>query len=139
MIRGLIFARGLGMGFTFVAIQAASYARIAPADNGRASAIFATQRQMAIAVGVAVVATILSSFTTLSGVPVDVQRALEGYHWAFAVSAALAFVAGLFALTIRDSDAADSMHARIEPLRSLNRADRGRWRRTTRACPGRRG
>ena len=112
VIRALIFARGLGMGFTFVAIQAASYARIAPADNGRASAIFATQRQMAIAVGVAVVATILSSFTTLSGVPVDVQRALDGYHWTFAVSAALALVAGLFALAIRDSDAADSMHAR---------------------------
>jgi EmrB/QacA subfamily drug resistance transporter len=112
VIRGLIFARGVGMGFTFVAIQAASYARIAPADNGRASAIFSTQRQMAVAFGVAVTATVLSSFTTLSGVPTDLGRALDGYHWTFASAAALALIAAVFALGIRDVDAAPSMHRR---------------------------
>jgi EmrB/QacA subfamily drug resistance transporter len=110
IIRGLIFTRGVGMGFTFVAVQAASYARIAPADNGRASAIFSTQRQMAIAVGVAVMATVLSSFTTLSGVPTDLTRAIEGYHWAFGIAAGFALVAAVLALGIRDADAASSMH-----------------------------
>ena len=43
-----MFFRGLSMGFTFVSSQAASYAEIAPADNGRASAIFSTQRQMSV-------------------------------------------------------------------------------------------
>ncbi|MGI9051457.1 MAG: MFS transporter [Ilumatobacteraceae bacterium] len=112
VIRGLIFARGLGMGFTFVAIQAASYARIVPADNGRASAIFSTQRQMAIAIGVAVMATVLTSFTTLSETPTDLPRALDGYHWTFAVGAAFALIAALIATRINDADAADSMHAR---------------------------
>ena len=59
-IRTLVFVRGLGMGLTFVAVQAASYARIAPADNGRAAAIFSTQRQIGIAIGVAVMATVLA-------------------------------------------------------------------------------
>ena len=113
VIRGLIFARGLGMGFTFVAIQAASYARVASADNGRASAIFSTQRQMAIAIGVAVMATVLTSFTTLSEAPTDVQRALDGYRWTFAVGAATALVAALIATRINDADAAASMHPRL--------------------------
>ena len=65
IVRGLLFARGLAMGFTFVAVQTASYARIAPSDNGRASAIFATQRQMSVSIGVALMATVLSGFTPL--------------------------------------------------------------------------
>ncbi|MGZ4768797.1 MAG: DHA2 family efflux MFS transporter permease subunit, partial [Ilumatobacteraceae bacterium] len=40
LIRGLMFGRGLGMGFAFVPMQAASYATIDPSQNGRASSIF---------------------------------------------------------------------------------------------------
>ena len=47
-IRIIMFLRGFAMGFCFVSSQAASYAEIKPADNGRASAIFSTQRQMAV-------------------------------------------------------------------------------------------
>ncbi|MGZ7011411.1 MAG: DHA2 family efflux MFS transporter permease subunit, partial [Ilumatobacteraceae bacterium] len=39
LIRGLMFGRGLGMGFAFVPMQAASYATIDPSQNGRASSI----------------------------------------------------------------------------------------------------
>ena len=53
------------MGFAFVSVQAASYAEIPPADNGRASAIFSTQRQMSVSIGIALMATVLASFTTL--------------------------------------------------------------------------
>ena len=109
LIRGLLFARGLGMGFTFVAVQAASYARIAPADNGRASAIFATQRQMSVSIGVALMATVLSGFTSLTATPADPQRALEGYRWTFAVATVLAVIGAIVATRIRDEDAAVSM------------------------------
>ena len=68
-IRIMMFARGLCMGFAFVPMQAASYATIAPADNGRASSIFSTQRQVAVSIGVAILASILSSYMSLSQPP----------------------------------------------------------------------
>jgi EmrB/QacA subfamily drug resistance transporter len=112
VVRILVFARGLGMGFTFVAVQAAGYARIAPADNGRASAIFSTQRQMAVSIGVALSATVLSAFTSLTAAPADPQQALEGYRWSFVVSTMLAAFAALAALRINDEDAAATMAPR---------------------------
>jgi EmrB/QacA subfamily drug resistance transporter len=112
IIRGLLLARGLGMGFTFVAVQAASYARIAPSDNGRASAIFATQRQMSVSIGVALMATVLSAFTSLTATPSDPQRALEGYRWTFAAATVLAVIGAIVATRIRDEDAAVSMAPR---------------------------
>lgn len=112
-IRVLIFLRGLAMGFCFVASQAASYAEIQPADNGRASAIFSTQRQMSVSIGVALMATVLSSFTTLSAAPTDIDRALTGYHWTFAVCVGLSLVAAVLAFVlIHDEDARETMHAR---------------------------
>ncbi len=112
IVRALLFARGLAMGFTFVAVQTASYARIAPSDNGRASAIFSTQRQMSVSIGVALMATVLSGFTPLTAAPSDPQRALEGYHWSFAVSTVLALIATAIATRIRDEDAAATMYSR---------------------------
>ena len=112
-IRGAIFLRGFAMGFTFVSVQTASYAQIPPADNGRASAIFSTQRQMSVSIGIALMATVLTSFTTLSAAPTDPQAALTGYHWTFALAAGLALMAAFVAfLTIRDSDAAATMQPR---------------------------
>jgi EmrB/QacA subfamily drug resistance transporter len=112
-IRVIVFLRGLAMGFCFVPSQAASYAEIAPADNGRASAIFSTQRQMSTSIGVALMATVLSSFTTLSAAPSDPERALTGYHWTFAVCVALALTAAvLAAVMIHDEDASATMLAK---------------------------
>jgi EmrB/QacA subfamily drug resistance transporter len=115
-IRIIIFLRGFAMGFCFVSSQAASYAEIQPSDNGRASALFSTQRQMAVSIGVALMATVLSSFTTLSAAPTDRDRALTGYHWTFAVCVALALTSALLAfLFIRDEDARETMLARRRP------------------------
>jgi hypothetical protein len=75
------------MGFCFVSSQAASYAEIAPKDNGRASALFTMQRQ--VSMGIALMATVEASFTTLTATPSDPQRALTGYHWTFALCAGL--------------------------------------------------
>lgn len=112
-IRLIMLLRGFAMGWCFVSSQAASYSEIAPSDNGRASAIFSTQRQMSVSFGIALMATVLSSFTTLSAAPVDRDRALVGYHWTFVVCAGLALVSAVFAyLLIRDEDAAATMHAR---------------------------
>ncbi len=111
-IRGGMFVRGLCMGFAFVPMQAATYATIKPADNGRASSLFSTQRQMAVSVGVAILATVIASFTTLVGPPPDPARAVTGYRVAFLVAAGLAFVSGLFAaIFVRDKDAAPSLDA----------------------------
>jgi EmrB/QacA subfamily drug resistance transporter len=109
VIRSLLFLRGFAMGFTFVAVQAASYARIVPADNGRASAIFSTQRQMAVSLGIALMSTILASFAPLGRVPDDPVEALTGYRWAFAAATGLALIAAALATRIRDEDAAATM------------------------------
>ena len=112
-VRAIVFLRGLSMGFCFVSSQAASYAEILPADNGRASAIFSTQRQMSVSIGVALMATVLASFTTLTGTPTDPQRALTGYHWTFAICVALALIGAVLAwMMIHDRDAEATMLAR---------------------------
>lgn len=120
-IRVIIFARGVAMGFCFVASQAASYAEIAPADTGRASAIFSTQRQMAVTMGVALTATVLSSFTTLSATPPDPVRALTGYHWTFALCVGLAVASAVLAFTlIHDADARATMRRPDHPADSIS-------------------
>ncbi|MEJ7721042.1 MAG: MFS transporter [Ilumatobacteraceae bacterium] len=75
-VRTVMFARGLGMAFSFVPMQAATYANITPADTGRASAIYSTQRQVAAALGVAGLATIWQTFSRSDGT-------LGGYHAGF--------------------------------------------------------
>jgi EmrB/QacA subfamily drug resistance transporter len=111
-IRGLVFLRGFCMGFAFVPMQAASYATIAPADNGRAASIFSTQRQVAVSVSVAILATILIRYSPGVGGTVDLAAQLhylEGFHVTFYVAAAMALVGALAALMIHDSDAAGTM------------------------------
>jgi EmrB/QacA subfamily drug resistance transporter len=114
MVRVLMFGRGLCMGFAFVPMQAASYATIAPSDNGRASALFSTQRQVAVSVGVAVLASVLSSYMSFSTPPAaaDVDRAITGFQIAFSVTVAFSFAAAAAAWFIRDSDAAGTMAVR---------------------------
>lgn len=110
VIRLFMVARGFAMGFPMVSTQAASYARITSADNGRASAIFATSRQVALSLAVAIIASSLSVFTPLVGPPPDVERAMNGYHLAFALCAALSIAAAIVAfVSVHDSDAAETM------------------------------
>ena len=114
LIRSLMFGRGLCMGFAFVPMQAASYATIDPAQNGRASSIFSTQRQVGVSLGVAIVASILAAHMSLSRAPHanEVSRALTGVRWAFGVAVILALLAALCSWFIRDEDAAATMVAR---------------------------
>jgi MFS family permease len=114
LIRSLMFGRGLCMGFAFVPMQAASYATIEPAQNGRASSIFSTQRQVGVSLGVAIVASILAAHMSLSRAPLanEVSRALTGVRWAFGVAVILALLAAVCAWFIRDEDAEATMVAR---------------------------
>ncbi len=113
-IRILLFARGLCMGYAFVPMQAACYATISPASTGRATSLFSTQRQIGVSLGVAILASVLTSHMSLSRSPLpgEVGRALTGFHIAFAVAVVFAVLASVAAFFIRDSEAAATMAPR---------------------------
>ncbi len=100
-IRLIMFGRGICMAFAFVPLQAATYANISPEDTGRASAIYSTQRQVAAALGVGVLLTVL-----LNGGQIP---ALSAYHTAFFVGAILVVLAAVTGLLIHDEDAASTI------------------------------
>ena len=111
-VRWLFLVRGFCMGFAFVPMQAATYSTIKPADNGRASSIFSTMRQVSVSVSVAVLATVLAGFTPVGRPATDVVRALRGFRASYLVAAGMTAVAALLALRINDDDAAASMNVR---------------------------
>ncbi|MFZ9629031.1 MAG: DHA2 family efflux MFS transporter permease subunit [Ilumatobacteraceae bacterium] len=119
-IRGLMLLRGFCMGFAFVPMQAASYATIPPAQNGRASSLFSTQRQVGVSFGVAVLASVLAAHMSLAQLvtPDQVDRAMRGVHLAFGLAVVFAIVAAVAAWGIRDSDAQATMVARARPARA---------------------
>jgi EmrB/QacA subfamily drug resistance transporter len=119
IIRALMFTRGAFMAFSFIPLQAATYATITPADTGRATAIYSTQRQVAAALGVATLATVLTSATQrhLAGVvgatsPAAISAQLSAFHDVFLAAAALAATGAMVSLLIRDADAARTMRPR---------------------------
>ncbi len=106
------------MSLLFIPLQTASFATIAPADTGRGSSLFATQRQVSSAVGVAILGAIL--FTTLktktaaaaaAGLTGEALRdaQLDAYHRAFLWVAIFYFVGTCVAFLVRDEDAANTM------------------------------
>jgi EmrB/QacA subfamily drug resistance transporter len=107
-IRLLMVATGAAFAFVILPQQAATFATISPADTGRASAIYNAQRQTAAALGVAVLATVLSTATGPA-----LRPSADDFHLVFLVAAGLAAIGALIALTIRDSDAAATMSPRL--------------------------
>lgn len=120
VIRFLMFGLGASMSFVFLPVQASVFARISPSDIGQASAIFTAQRQVASALGVAVLATVLS--LRMPGVEeglsdaVFADQRLTAFRTAFLFASGLAVTGVLFAFFVRDADAAGTMKAR-EPRR----------------------
>src|SRR5690606_38188123 len=107
----------MSMAFAFIPMQAASFATIAPADTGRASSLFSTQRQVGSAFGVALLATVLATRTNTlvanaaaDGDAAVLDARVSAFHQAMFASAVLAAVGIVAALFVRDSDAAPSMH-----------------------------
>jgi EmrB/QacA subfamily drug resistance transporter len=102
-LRLIMFGRGVCMAFAFVPLQAATFANITPEDTGRASAIYSTQRQVAAALGVGALLTVL-----LSGAKTAAGPVLSAYHTTFLVGAGLVVLAAITGLLIRDEDAAST-------------------------------
>ncbi len=116
-IRLLMFTRGVFMAFSFIPLQAATYSTISRPDTGRATAIYSTIRQVAAALGVATLVTVLATATQRQLVGTSTPAAataarVSAYHVVFAVAAGIAFLGALLALLVRDEDAAASMRPR---------------------------
>ncbi|MDH3753427.1 MAG: DHA2 family efflux MFS transporter permease subunit [Acidimicrobiia bacterium] len=113
VIGAVLLVRGIAMGFVFVAIQTATYATISLPDMGRATALFNTQRQAAVAVGVALAATVLSatviSLDDVASGGSTIDDRVQAFRYAFGASAVLFGIAAVFALSIRNEDAAATM------------------------------
>jgi EmrB/QacA subfamily drug resistance transporter len=117
LIRGIMLLLGLIVAQIFVPGQAAAFAKISPADTGRASTMFNTGRQVGSAIGVAALSTVLIGIGAAHAVQGVVRPDLRAYHLAFATAAAFLLVAIGFSLSIHDSDAAETMvrRGRVKP------------------------
>ena len=105
----IMFGTGASMAHVMIPMQAAAFARTAPADNGRASTVFNVQRQVGSALGVAVLASVMAAVGTTATGPAGPAPNLDAYHAAFLVAAGMALIGALAALTIRDKDAAATL------------------------------
>jgi EmrB/QacA subfamily drug resistance transporter len=117
-IRLLMISRGLGMGITFIPLQAAAFAQITPDKSGRASALYSAQRQAGAAVGVAALATILISRRNalvgeLQGAAA-LPKLVLSFHQAMMGAALMSVIGVVAAWFIRDSDAAATMVRRVK-------------------------
>ena len=103
VLRFLLFIRGFSMGFAVIPVQAAVFTNISSKETGQASSLFNTNRQVAASLGVALVGTVLFELQRLGSF-----SDTESYRIAFAVSTLLGVIAVVFALTIKNQDAAAS-------------------------------
>lgn len=102
-VRVAMFLSGFCNGGTVMAVQSAMFTHISRADTAHASAIYNTQRQASIAIGVAILTTIVAAGS----------ETLGGFHAAFAADAALAALAALAAWAlVRTDDARATMRTR---------------------------
>lgn len=120
-ICAIMFVRGAAYGAVFIPVQVATYATISSAATGRASSLFSTNRQVAQSIGVAIAVTLLvsrsqsliaaavrSAAPAARGIAAQ-HAAVYAYHDAFAATMVLAIIGVVFALMIRDEDAAATM------------------------------
>lgn len=114
-IRALIFLTGVGMAFSFISVQAASFATISSEQTGQASVLFDAQRQIGASLGIAVLSSLLSAVgLTHPGTDGIMVPNIAAYHIAFIGAAALALTAATMGLLIHDSDAASTMDSWVE-------------------------
>ena len=130
-----MIVRGVAMAFTFIPLQAATFATISSADTGRASSLFNTNRQVSAAVGVALLATVLIQRTTAhvsdavqAAGPAAAEAAaahgsLLAFHDAFFAVTLIGLVGLASTLLIRDADAAASMQG--DPLERMAMVEAG--------------
>jgi EmrB/QacA subfamily drug resistance transporter len=124
-IRGLVFLRGCFIAFNMVSMQTALFSAVPREKTGRASSLWNTTRQLAVALGVAITASVLIASLPasadaaggLAGVPPDLG--LWAFHTSIVVLAVLGGLAVFFAYQVRDPrPAAAPSTARLVPRRS---------------------
>jgi EmrB/QacA subfamily drug resistance transporter len=117
-IQLILLARGWAFALTLVPLQAATFATIRSPDTGRASAVFNANRQVAASLGVALLATVLTSrlthYGTALGSPVARDGALLAFHEAFIAAAVLAVLGTFLSLLLDDKEAARAVRQREE-------------------------
>jgi EmrB/QacA subfamily drug resistance transporter len=111
VVRVAMFGLGFCMAHIFMPTQTAAFATISSADTGRGSTLYNAVRQLGSALGIAVLGTVLAGVGTSkpSGAP-----NLAAYHTGFFVAAGLVLTAVVFALLVRDREAASTM---VRPVR----------------------
>jgi EmrB/QacA subfamily drug resistance transporter len=101
VVRGVMFLAGFANSTAFLPLQTSMFTQIAPADIGHASAIFNTQRQSALAIGVAIISTVVAGY---HGSRVD------AFHFGYFAAAAIAVMGAVTCFTmVHDADAAATM------------------------------
>ena len=105
IFRGVMFFIGVGWAYVVISLNAGLFAQVSPRDTGRATALYNAQRQLASALGVATLSTIIGTQTAAAGLAGNVTV----FRVAFFAAAGFTFVGALIALAIRDKDAASTM------------------------------
>jgi MFS family permease len=116
LIRGVMLIRGLAFGMVLVPLQAATYAKVASKDTGRATALYNVTSQVASSLGVAVAATLLTSrlshYGAVLGSPATRDGSQSAFQDVFFVVAIVGLAASAVALLIKDREARATMDAR---------------------------
>lgn len=125
--RGLLFVLGVGMAFTMVPSQTATFETISHADTANASSLISTTRQIASAAGVALVSSFLASrintrtadLGTAASPDSALGAAFTAYQDTFLMSAAFAVLgiaaSFLFRNTAAAPPAVDPTHIPASP------------------------
>jgi EmrB/QacA subfamily drug resistance transporter len=105
LFRGVMFAIGVGWAYVVISLNAGLFAQISPRDTGRATALYNAQRQLASAVGVATLSTIIGTQAGAAGLAGNVGV----FRIAFFAAAGFTCVGAIIALAIHDRDAGSTM------------------------------
>jgi EmrB/QacA subfamily drug resistance transporter len=141
LIAVLMFLVGGSVSVLNVPMQTAAFARVPRAASGHASSLFNGARQVSSALGVALLASVLSLFHAPapgSGGPGG-HHDLTAYHAAFFVAAGFAVAALVIASRIHDADAAATMAGGRDDVeepdeRAMQRGSASTPKRTSRAA-----
>ena len=105
VFRAVMFFVGVGWAYVVISMNAGVFAQISPHDTGRATALYNAQRQLAAALGVATLSTIIGTQSGTASLAGNVTV----FQIAFFAAAGFTLVGAIIALAIRDRDAASTM------------------------------
>ncbi len=111
LFRAVMFAIGVGWANVVISMNAGVFAQVSPRDMGRATALYNTQRQLASALGVATLSTIIGTQAAAASLTGNVTV----FRVAFVTAAGFTLVGAMIALAIRDRDAASTMNRTSPP------------------------